>query len=203
MQLLKIFAAFALLASNTLAQQITGNRVYDLSEADLAKGVTLQSYPEGNFVLTPKQVVTGPEGTPQLCFASKKGEVAGDDVCGPMTKGTVVPASGRKTRQLRGAANNGQAALTEADDLSRDLVATPSLLELVVGPINANILGIQLDITTITLNLIAAPAGGGGLLGGLLGGGGVLGDLLGGLSGLLSQLSLVAIVTGLLSSLGL
>jgi hypothetical protein len=91
------------------------------------------------------------------------------------------------------------AAATRSAGAAAAAVITCNILNLVLGPLDLNLLGLHIHLDTVVLNIVANPAG--GLLGQLLCSIAHLLD--GGLAGIGGLLGLAALLNALLGALGL
>jgi len=82
----------------------------------------------------------------------------------------------------------GQTDQTGADDLSMAQVGSCSILNLILGPLHLDVLGLKVDLNQVILNITAQP-----------GAGQLLGNLLCAVAGLLDQNSSLTLVTDLLN----
>lgn len=146
-------------------------------------------------------VYRSPDGWFRGRFSPSSFEVVGDQVVAHGTVAGLLHKKGDRTRhvsqevtlpvQLDATTATAARLVPSGSGLSA-AAATCDILNLVLGPLDLNLLGLEIHLDTVVLDIIANPAG--GLLGDLLCAvanlldGGPLGDLLDQLTDLLEQI---------------
>jgi hypothetical protein len=139
------------------------------------------------------------QGTFAGTFAPKKFSVANGvlEATG-LLKGTMTDANGTKlgtvSQTVTMPVNTGATTGGAKTNATQQAVLACQVLDLVLGPLNLNLLGLVVTLNQVHLNITAVP-GAGNLLGnllcavaGLLNGGGALSGLLGQIASLLNQI---------------
>lgn len=134
-------------------------------------------------------------------FSPTSFEVVGDQVVANGTVSGLLHKKGDRTRHVSKVVSlpvqldestAGAARLAPSGSGLSAVAATCDVLNLVLGPLDLNLLGLEIHLDQVVLDIVANPAG--GLLGDLLCAvanlldGGPLGDLLGQLTDLLEQI---------------
>jgi hypothetical protein len=124
-------------------------------------------------------------------FTNSAGRLMGHGVVNVTNTATGAQVRRNVSLPVSSAATASSAAATPDASSAAAPAITCSVLNLVLGPLHLNLLGLQIDLNQVVLNITAIP--GGGLLGDLLCGladrplGGALANLLNQLLGLLGQ----------------
>jgi hypothetical protein len=148
------------------------------------------------FIATPLYASAAPKAKTGAAPKAKTGAATLTDTAGNLlgtvTKLTAVFDATTNTTTITGKFKDTADNVTNFTTTLIGATGTCDILNLVLGPLSLNILGLQVDLAQVVLN-ITAQSGAGNLLGNLLCA--VAGLLDGGLSGILLQL------TGLLNQI--